>query len=168
MGCGGNGDRIYRHDSIHDALYSAAQSTALAPWKELPSLIPGTRSRQADIFLPNWQRGQPATLDVTVISTLQRVTLQGAASTQGHALVVGMERTLAAHVEACCATKISAYLPNIPDFPVKSRFRGLLPRNPGFRRKNPGDSVCVYARVQKEQWLTIYPLLSVLRDTDLS
>ena len=31
VGCGGNGDRILRHDSIRDALFSAAQSAALAP-----------------------------------------------------------------------------------------------------------------------------------------
>ncbi len=31
VGCGGNGDRIHRHDSIRDALFSAAQTAALAP-----------------------------------------------------------------------------------------------------------------------------------------
>ena len=45
VGCGGNGDRIHRHDSIRDALFSAAQSAALAPRKEVPSLIPGSSSR---------------------------------------------------------------------------------------------------------------------------
>ena len=40
VGCGDNGDRIFRHDSIRDALFSAAQSAALAPRKEAPSLIP--------------------------------------------------------------------------------------------------------------------------------
>ena len=29
VGCGGNGDRIHRHDSIHDALFSAAPPAAL-------------------------------------------------------------------------------------------------------------------------------------------
>ena len=57
VGCGGNGDRIHRHDSIRDAVYSAAQSAALAPRKEIPSLIPGSSSRPADIYLPNWERG---------------------------------------------------------------------------------------------------------------
>ena len=101
MGCEGNGDRIHRHDSLRDTLFSAAQSAALAPRKEVPSLIPGTSSRPADIFLPNWCRGRPAALDVTVISTLQSLTLAGAASTQGHALRVGEERKMAAHNEAC-------------------------------------------------------------------
>ena len=68
VGCGGNGDRIHRHDSIRDAIFSAAQ---------------------------------PAALDVTVISTLQQLTLEGAASTQGHALSVGKERKMTAHSEAC-------------------------------------------------------------------
>ena len=48
VGCGGNGDRIHRHDSVRDALFSAAQIAALAPRKEVPSLIPGTSSRPAD------------------------------------------------------------------------------------------------------------------------
>ncbi len=41
VGCGGNGDRIHRHDALWDVLFSAAQSAALAPRKEVPSLIPG-------------------------------------------------------------------------------------------------------------------------------
>ena len=101
VGCGGNGDRIHRHDSLKDSLFSAAQSAALAPRKEAPSLIPGSSSRPADIYLPNWCRGRPAALDVTVISTLQSLTLAGAASTQGHALRVGEERKMAAHYAAC-------------------------------------------------------------------
>ena len=62
VGCGGNGDRIHRHDSLRDVLFSAAQSAALTPRKEIPSLIPGTNSRPADIFLPNWCRGRPTAL----------------------------------------------------------------------------------------------------------
>ena len=107
VGCGGNGDRIQCHDSIRDAVFSAAQTAALAPRKEVPSLIPGTLSRPADIFLPNWKRGRPAALDVTVISTLQQLTLRGAACTQGHALLVGEERKMAAHAESCRAVGVS-------------------------------------------------------------
>ena len=40
MGCGGNADRIFRHNSLRDAVFSAAQSAALAPRKEVPSLAP--------------------------------------------------------------------------------------------------------------------------------
>ena len=101
VGCGGNGDRIHRHDSLRDTLFSAAQSAALAPRKEVPSLIPRSSSRPADIFLPNWCGGRPAALDITVISTLQSLTLAGDAASQRHALRVTEERKMAAHREAC-------------------------------------------------------------------
>ena len=71
VGCGGNGNRIFRHDSLRDALFSAVQSAALAPRREVPSLIPGSKSCPADLYLPHWSRGWPAALDVTVISTMQ-------------------------------------------------------------------------------------------------
>ena len=71
VGCGGNPDRMYRHNSVRDVVYSAAQSAALAPRREVPSLIPGSQSRPADVYLPNWHRGCPAALDITVISPLQ-------------------------------------------------------------------------------------------------
>ena len=57
IGCGGNGDRIHRHDALRDALFSAAQSAALGPRKETPALIAGSCSHPADIFLPNWCGG---------------------------------------------------------------------------------------------------------------
>ena len=50
--CRGNGDMIHRHDSLRDVLFSAAQSAALAPKKEAPSLVPSSSSRPADVFLP--------------------------------------------------------------------------------------------------------------------
>ena len=107
VGCGGNGDRIHRHDSLRDAIFSAAQSAALAPQKEVPSLIPYIQRRPADIYLPNWIRGRRAALDVTVISTLQSLTVNQASSVQGHALMVGEERKRAAHAEACHAVGVS-------------------------------------------------------------
>ena len=98
--CGGNGDRIHRHDSLRDTLYLGAQCTALVPRREVPSLIPGSRSCPADIYLPIWERGQPAALDVMVISTLQQQTI-AASTTQGHALSVGEKWKMAAQAEAC-------------------------------------------------------------------
>ena len=58
------------------------------------------------MFLPSWKGGRPAALDVTVISTMQQATIQGAASTQGHTLVVGEARKLAAHGDACQAVGV--------------------------------------------------------------
>ena len=44
LGCGGNGDRIYRHVAPCDAVFSATQTTFLAPRKKMPSLIPDTHT----------------------------------------------------------------------------------------------------------------------------
>ena len=107
VGCGGNGDRIHRHDSIRDVLFTAAQSAALAPRKEVPSLIPGTSNRPADIYLPNWAQGRPAALDVTVISTLQSLTVSKASTSQGHALRIGERRKMVHHYEACQSVGVS-------------------------------------------------------------
>ena len=99
VACGGNGDRIARHNAIHDVLYSAAQSAALGPSKEMPHLVSSSLSRLADIYLPTWSR--PAALDVHVISPLQQQTLGEAASTPGHALQVGVRRKLTSHLAEC-------------------------------------------------------------------
>ena len=107
VGCGGNGDRIFRHNAISDVISSAAQTAALCPRKEAPCLVPGSSSRPADIYLPIWERGQPAAMDVTVISPLQQLTLSGASSIAGHALQVAEVRKRAAHAEACCSAGIS-------------------------------------------------------------
>ena len=39
-------------------------------------VIVHNQSCPTDIFLPNWERGCPAVLDVSVISTLQQLTLK--------------------------------------------------------------------------------------------
>ena len=101
VGCGGNGDRIARHNAIHDVLFLAARSAALAPTREAPSVLPDSQSRPADILLPTCSRGRPAALDFTVISPLQQQTLHAAASTPGHALQVGVQCKLTAHLSAC-------------------------------------------------------------------
>ena len=56
VGCGGNCNRILRHNSLRDAFFSAFQTAALAPQKEAPSLVPGTQCRPADVYLPCWKR----------------------------------------------------------------------------------------------------------------
>ena len=107
VGCGGNGDRILRHNSLRDAIYTAAQSAALAPRREVPSLIPGSMSCPADVFLPSWKRGHPAAMVVTVISTMQPTTIQDAATTRGHSLLVGEAWKLSAHTDACNEVGVS-------------------------------------------------------------
>ena len=47
VGCGGNGDRILRHNAIRDAIFSAAQSAPLVPERRPPlsSQIPRVGQR---------------------------------------------------------------------------------------------------------------------------
>ena len=81
----------------------------------MPALIPGTSSRLADVFLPIWKRSQPAALDVTVISTLQNLTVAGAASTQDHTLSVARERKMALH-SATCHSGGSLFFPLVIEY----------------------------------------------------
>ena len=92
--------------------FSAAQSAALAPRREVPSPIPGSSSRPADVYFPCWKRGQPAALDVSVISTLQQLTVNGASTIQGHALSIGEERKLTVHAAPCRSVGVS-FIPMI-------------------------------------------------------
>ena len=57
VGCGGNGDRIARHNAIRDALFAAAQSAALGPKREASGVVPDSNSRPADVYLPTWHHG---------------------------------------------------------------------------------------------------------------
>ena len=106
VGCGGNGDRIARHNNIRDVLYNAAQSAALVPRKEALGVVPNSSARPADILLHNWCGGRQAALDVTVISSLQQLTVSEAAVTPGYALEVGTRRKFAANLPSCRAAGI--------------------------------------------------------------
>ena len=161
VGCGGNGDRIHRHDSIRDAVYSAAQSAALAPRKEAPSVILGSSSRPADVYLPNWKRGQPAALDIHVISTMQQQTLVGASTTPGHALRVGEERKMAAHAGPCRAAGVT-FIPLVVEslggwseeaiYIIKSigRLQGATTWDSSTRNNPPPFSTTIHLPVEGE------------------
>ena len=99
VGCGGDFDRIGRHDRLRDAIFGAARAAALAPRREVA--VTSSQSRPADIFLPSWSRGRPAALDVTVTSSLQRSSISGSASRAGHALQLAERRKRRTHATAC-------------------------------------------------------------------
>ena len=94
-------NRIHQHDSIRDILFSSAQSVALCLRKEMLSLILGSKGCPADIYLPRWTHDKPAVLDVSVISPLQRLTLESSSMSQGHGLSIGEEHEHCAHADAC-------------------------------------------------------------------
>ncbi len=54
VGCGGDRDRISRHNAVCDAIHAAAQSAALAPSKETPGLLPGSPGRHFQSMLEPW------------------------------------------------------------------------------------------------------------------
>ena len=62
-------------------------------------MIPGSCARPADVFLPQWDGGRPAALDVTVISSLQALTVADAAVIQGSALGVAEACKQALHTD---------------------------------------------------------------------
>ena len=101
MTCRGNGDLIRKHDSLCDVLYTAAHSAALAPKKEMLSLIPGSLSHPADMYRSCWSRDKPAALNVSVISPVQTLTVEEAAVTQGYSLAVREQQKLRCHHYAC-------------------------------------------------------------------
>ena len=113
VGCGGNGDRILRHDSIHDALFSAAQSAALLPRKEAPSLIPGSSSHPADVYLPYWVHEGP-TSSPRCDGDLHPPTTDrdGSGQCAGHALQVGEDQKMVAHADACRAVGV-VFVPSL-------------------------------------------------------
>ena len=104
VGCGGNADRIFRHYSLRVAVFSAAQSVALAHRREVPSLIPGSQHRPADVCLPCWKGGRPVALDITVISTMQQST-NAVCCQQSRSCLV--RRKFATHAPACQTAGIS-------------------------------------------------------------
>ena len=84
VACGGGGDRIARHNSLREVIFVAAQAAALGPRREAPCFVPNFSSRPADVLLPSWSQGRSAALDVSVISPLQKLPLNGAATSPGH------------------------------------------------------------------------------------
>ena len=71
IACGGQGERIMRHNDLRDILFNTASKAWLHPAKEEQALLPGTHCRPADVFLPHWSSGRDTALDITVVSSLQ-------------------------------------------------------------------------------------------------
>ena len=77
---------ISRHDRIRDKNVSACWRALLSTICEQKSLLPDNNTRPGDIFLPVWNAGQPAALDVTVTSPLNTSFITNASEKCGFAL----------------------------------------------------------------------------------
>ena len=83
--CASENERICRHNSLRDHVHQLAGSACLNPVKEARSLVPGSKTKPGDVYLPCW-KGRPAALDVTVTSPLCNSYVRQAALTTGAAL----------------------------------------------------------------------------------
>ena len=107
VGCGGNADRIARHNAIWEIL---AQAIALTPTQEALGLVANSQVQPADIFLPNWYGSHPTSIDVHVISPMQDLTLTNATTTPGHAFQIGVQRKLTSNLPHCRVAGINFVL----------------------------------------------------------
>ena len=85
----------------------AAAHSVLSPKLAVLSLIPGSCSRPADVYLPLWKCGLSADLNVMVTTRFQCLTIQEAASTQGHALSVAENHKITIHGPECQSLGLS-------------------------------------------------------------
>ena len=49
IGCSSEGERIYRHNTLRDAIYMTAKQASLSPAKEQSALLPGSAEKPADV-----------------------------------------------------------------------------------------------------------------------
>ena len=101
VSCHGRADMISRHDCIRDKIISACSGALLSPISEQKSLLPDNNSRPGDIFLPVWNNGLPAALDVTVTSPLQSSIIINASEKSGFALSAAEDRKYEQYAQNC-------------------------------------------------------------------
>ena len=98
--CATENERIFRHDTLRDAIFEEARHAGLSPVKEARDLISGNRSRPGDIFLPSW-RGRQTAFDVAVTSPLSQSSLPRASKESGAAIDSMKALKMNKHFRAC-------------------------------------------------------------------
>ena len=93
IGCAYLGERTFRHN--------------LNPAREVRGLLPGSDARPADVFLPSWDKGRDAALDVTVISPLQQNLIDRCAMNHDLALETAHRRKMTSRFDECRAVNVS-------------------------------------------------------------
>eukprot|EP00731_Ephydatia_muelleri_P018966 Em0011g1006a len=101
--CKSGGDSIFRHNSLRDAFWESCKLACIAGQIEAGSGldVEGSRTRPADILLPNWEFGKPAALDFTITSALNPSTLNEASVMAGSAASAAEVRKHVANDEKC-------------------------------------------------------------------
>ncbi len=135
VGCGGNSNRISRHNAIRDVVFNAAQS----PFKRNSTQTP-LLALQTSSFLI----GSTAALDVHVIFLLQSLTLFEAARTQGHTLQVGVQRKLASNLPSCRSSV------GLTCIALVAETLGGLAEDFVSTIRDIGQSICLYVQAPTE------------------
>ena len=101
--CKSGGDSIFRHNSLRDTFWESCKLACIAGQIEAGSGldVEGSRTRPADILLPNWEFGKPAALDFTITSALNPSTLNEASVMAGSAASAAEVRKHVANDEKC-------------------------------------------------------------------
>lgn len=71
LSCGKGGDRVIRHNAIRDLLFNLCSQACLQPKKEVSNLVSGTSERPGDVFIPRWNLGKSAAIDVSITFPMQ-------------------------------------------------------------------------------------------------
>ena len=106
VGCGSEGERIFRHNILRDAIHQTAKQASLAPAKEQSALLPGSQAKPADVFIPRWANGADCALDVTVVSSLQKELVRRAAAEVGSAAAKRYSDKMTKYFQACAGEGI--------------------------------------------------------------
>ena len=101
VGCSSEGERIFRHNIIRDAIFGSAKQSSLSPTKEESALLPGNEGKPADVLIPNWFSGRDAALDISVVSPLQKQLVKKASEETGSAAVKRHNDKLAKYYQRC-------------------------------------------------------------------
>ena len=101
--CTSGGDSIFRHNSLRDTFWESCKLACIAGQIEAGSGldIEGRLTRPADILLPDWEFGKPATLDFTITSALNHSTLNEASVMAGSAASAAEIHKHVANDEKC-------------------------------------------------------------------
>ena len=106
VSCHGRGDMISLQDRIRDKIISTCSEALLSPISEQKSFLPDNNSRPGDIFLPVWNNGLPAALDVTFTSPVQSSLIINASEKSEFALSAAEDRKYEQYAQNCSEVAI--------------------------------------------------------------
>ena len=85
LSCSSDGDRIHRHNAIRDDVRDSCRRAQLNPRREPRHLLEESGEKPADVWLPTFDMGREAALDVVCTSPCTDSVYRQAASQQGFA-----------------------------------------------------------------------------------